>query len=137
MNKSWRLIPKILSGKKTIESRWYLSRRTPWGRIASGDTVYFKDVGAPVVAKAAVSKVLQFCDLSPNKVKDIWSKYGDGIGTDNVKSLAKWSLDKKYCILVFLRTPQLIPSFNINKTGFGNATAWLTVDNIDQIRVKS
>lgn len=45
MNGPWNLIPKILSGEKTIESRWYRTRRAPWGGIRAGDTVYFKDSG--------------------------------------------------------------------------------------------
>ena len=49
MNKSWGLIPKILSGSKTIESRWYKTKRTPWDKIAKGDTVYFKNSGEQVV----------------------------------------------------------------------------------------
>lgn len=32
-----KLLDKILSGEKRIESRWYLTRRTPWGRIAPND----------------------------------------------------------------------------------------------------
>lgn len=45
MKPSWKLIPKILSGEKTIESRWYQTRRAPWNGIAAGDVVYFKDSG--------------------------------------------------------------------------------------------
>lgn len=63
MKKSWELIPKIISGEKTIESRWYKNRIAPWDRISEGDTVYFKDSGEPVSAVATVSKVLQFDNL--------------------------------------------------------------------------
>ena len=59
MNPRWRLIPRILSGEKVIESRWYLTRRAPWDRVAAGDTVYFKDAGRPVTARAKVSRVVQ------------------------------------------------------------------------------
>ncbi|MDO8559127.1 MAG: hypothetical protein Q7R84_02240 [bacterium] len=33
MKKSWGLTEKILSGQKKIESRWYLSKRSPWDTI--------------------------------------------------------------------------------------------------------
>jgi len=36
MKRSWGLIPKILSGEKTIESRWYKKRIPPWNRISKG-----------------------------------------------------------------------------------------------------
>lgn len=60
MRPSWQLIPKILAGEKTVESRWYLARRAPWDGIAAGDAVFFKDSGRPVTARARVAKVLQF-----------------------------------------------------------------------------
>lgn len=60
MRKSWGLLPKILSGEKTIESRWYMARYAPWNRIEKGDIVYFKNSGEPVTVKAEVSKVMQF-----------------------------------------------------------------------------
>ena len=67
MKKSWGLIGKIISGEKKIESRWYKSRRSPWGKIKQGDEVYFKDSGEPVSIKAKVAKVISFADLTPKK----------------------------------------------------------------------
>lgn len=74
MKKSWDMIPKILTGEKTIESRWYQTKRAPWGKIAAGETVYFKNSGEPVTAKATVAKVLQFKSLNPEKIKEILEK---------------------------------------------------------------
>ncbi len=66
MKKSWGLLPKILSGEKKIESRWYKFKRSPWDKINTNDTVYFKDSGDPVLIKAKVSKFLQFLNIFPN-----------------------------------------------------------------------
>ena len=87
MRKSWGLTPKILSGQKKIESRWYKVRYKPWDSIKSGDIVYFKDSGEPVTIKATVGKVIQFSDLTPSKVKGILKKYGkaDGIEQGQIK----------------------------------------------------
>ena len=52
MRKSWEFLPKILSGEKTIESRWLKNKSVPWGRVCIGDTIYFKNTGEPVTAKA-------------------------------------------------------------------------------------
>lgn len=73
MKKSWGFLPVILSGEKTIESRWYLNRAVPWGRINAGDRVYFKDSGQPVSAVAHVAKVLQFENVTPRRIRDILS----------------------------------------------------------------
>ena len=60
MNKKMGLIDKVLDGRKTIESRWYKNRTAPWGKIKKGDTIYFKDSGGPIRARAEVKKVKFF-----------------------------------------------------------------------------
>lgn len=137
MKKSWNLTSKILSGEKKIESRWYKSRYPPWDRIKSGETVYFKDSGEPVTIKAEVEKVLQFSDLNPEKVREIFNQYGadDGIGVNDISKFVELFKDKNYCMLIFLRNPQKIPPFEIDKTGFGLMSAWICVDNVNRIKV--
>lgn len=137
MNKSWGLTQKILSGQKKIESRWYKSKYSPWGKIHKGDVVYFKDSGEPVSIKAEVEKVISFSDLTPEKVRQILDKYGndDGLESDKIKEFFELFKNKKYCLLIFLTNPQKIEPFEINKTGFGTMSAWLTVGNINTIKV--
>lgn len=133
MNKSWKLIPKILSGQKTIESRWHQTRRVPWNAITVGDRVYFKNSGEKIIAQALVSKVLQFEIKNINDAKKIVSKYGKEMCLVNPNP-RKWGRLPKYCVLVKLRKPRaVIQSFEINKKGFGSGTAWLMVDNIKKI----
>lgn len=136
MKKSWGLLPKILSGEKTIESRWYKNKYCPWDRIKKGDFIYFKDSGELVSIKAQVSDVGQFSNLNPEKVIEILNKYGtkDGLGIDELDKYYEMFKHKKYCILVFLDNPQKIERFDIDKTGFGAMSAWITVDNIDRIK---
>jgi len=136
MRKDWKLIPKILSGEKTIESRWYKYRVAPWNRVNPGDIIYFKDTGAPVTAKAEVTKVLQFETLDYEKVKHIVETYSERIALPN-SDLLKWSTHKNYCILLFLQNSQLITPFNINKNGFGNAAAWLVVKDIHKVKLEN
>lgn len=155
MKKSWGLTEKIISGEKKIESRWYRSKRSPWGKIERGDTVYFKDSGAPVLVKAEVKKVIHLPsppradeggdeallhrppDLNPKKVKQILNKYGKDIGIEKVRLPEYFKLfkDKKYCLLIFLKNPKKIKPFNINKAGFGTMSAWLTIEDIDRIKI--
>ena len=52
MNKRWKLIPKILDGSKTIESRWYVNKIKPWNSIKEDDKIYFKNSGEPITAFA-------------------------------------------------------------------------------------
>ncbi|HLD15851.1 MAG TPA: hypothetical protein VJB94_04715 [Candidatus Nanoarchaeia archaeon] len=136
MKKSWKLTEKILTRQKKIESRWYRSKYPPWNNIKPEETIYFKNSGEPVTIKATVSKVLQFKNLNPNKVKEIIEEYGyeDGINISDKDRFYQLFKNKRYCILIFLKNPEKIKTFNINKKGFGIMSAWITVENINKIK---
>lgn len=136
MKKSWGLIPKILSGEKTIESRFYKFKHSPWDKVKTGDIIYFKNTDEPVVTKAKVVKVLQFSDLTDKKISEILNKYGKDLGTKNIlPHVRQYASGKNYCILVFFDSVQKIKPFEINKTGFGMMSAWITVSDINKIKI--
>ena len=136
MRKSWGLTQKILNGQKKIESRWYSVKYKPWNSIKEGETVYFKDSGEPVKIKAEVEKVMQFTDLIPKRVKEILDEYGsgDGLEKEKISEFFERFKDKKYCMLIFLKNPQKVKPFEIDKTGFGAMSAWITIDDISRIK---
>lgn len=137
MKKSWKLLDKIISGEKRIESRWYRMRVAPWNKIKAGDKIYFKDGGEPVTVRADVEKVVQYEGYSERKVEEIIKEYG-GVGGicfyDSPKEVFKWAKERKYCILMFLKNPERITPFEIDKTGYGNGCAWITVEDIKRIK---
>ncbi len=126
------ILGDIIAGRKTIESRWYVHKVAPWNKIFAGDTVYFKESGCPVMAKAYVSKVLQYDNLHAEKIEEIIKDYGKQIAPNLPEEefflWAQNQVGKKYCILIFLEDVQKIPPFNIDKIGFGCASAWLVVE---------
>jgi len=126
----------ILTGQKKIESRWYKIKYAPWDRIKSGEVVYFKDSGEPVTVRTEVGKVIQFSNLTPKKVKEILYEYGqaDGLGIDKIPEFFEMFKEKKYCMLIFLKNPQKVKPFEIDKSGFGAMSAWISVDNINRIK---
>jgi len=136
MRKSWGLLPKILTKEKIIESRWYKNKYAPWDKISKGDVVYFKNSGEPVTIRTKVSKVLQFSNLNPKKVKEILNKYGvkDGLGIDKIDKYYQMFKDKNYCLLIFLSDSKKIKPFEIDKSGYGMMSAWITVDDIESIK---
>lgn len=136
MRKSWGLTGKILSGEKKIESRWYFVKHKPWNCIKNGEVVYFKDSGEPVSIKTEVKNVIQFSGLTPGKVKEILNEYGedDGIEKEKISEFFEMFKNKKYCMLIFLKNPHTIEPFEIDKTGFGAMSAWITIDNISKIK---
>ena len=136
MRKSWGLTQKILSGQKKIESRWYKVKYSPWDKIKSGEIVYFKDSGEPVTIQTEVEKVIQFSNVTPEKVKEILYQYGqaDSLGIDKIPEFFEMFKDKKYCMLIFLKNPQKIEPFKIDKSGFGAMSAWISVDDVNRIK---
>ena len=135
MNPKWKLIPKILSWEKKIESRRYMIKGAPRNKIQAWDIVYFKDAGKEVTASATVAKVLQFDNYTDEQLHEILNTYADAIAfhslLDEVYLRAK---PKKYCILIFLKHPKKITPFAIDKTWYGSACAWITVNDIKNIQ---
>jgi len=131
------ILADIIAGRKTIESRWYVNKIAPWDRISQGDTVYFKESGCHVTARAHISKVLQYTNLTPETVAEIITKYGKHIAPNlPEEEFFVWAQNhsnKNYCILVFLEKVARVSPFDIDKKGFGSACAWLVVDDIRKI----
>jgi len=128
MKKSWKLIPEILSGRKTIETRWYKNKSAPWDKIHSGDTVFFKDSGSPVTAKAEVSAVEQYSDLDSDKINEIMARVSlrDLGALEIPEQINEYIQGKKYCIIIHLKNPQKVdPPFDFDKTGYGAMAAWI------------
>lgn len=134
MNKKWKLVPKILNGSKTIESRWYVNKIKPWNSIKANDNIYFKNSGEPITAYAKVSKVLQFDNLDKVKFEDIMKRYADNIQL-LTREYNEYYQSKHYCILIFLKDVRPLKRFNISKKGFGSACAWMCIDDINTIKI--
>ena len=130
--KKRNLLSKILSGEKTIESRWYKFKKSPYHYISVGDDVYFKDSGEPVTAKATVQKVLFYDNLDKALFNNILSNYGKQICISD--SYWEYVKDKRLVTLIFLDNAQRIEPFDVDKKGFGMMAAWITVDDIQKIR---
>lgn len=137
MQPKLKMLEKILAGEKTIESRWYKAKRSPWDAIKSGDTVYFKNSSQPITAMAVVDQVTQYNNLTPENIDQLLQEYGSRLGLDHgqLSAFRRKVLSSRYAILIFLKKPQLVPQFTIRKTGFGAMASWITVENIGQITV--
>ena len=133
MNKKGGLIDEILLGIKTIESRWYKNKVAPWNRINKNDVIFFKDSGGFVRAKANVSEVIQFENLNEEKFYYIVKKYGNEINL-RAREYVEYYKSKNYCILLRLVNPKKIEPFEINKKGYGSASAWICIDDVNKIK---
>ena len=134
ININW--ISKILSGEKKIELRWYRTKHLPWGKIKTGDRIFLKNTGELVTVKSRVKRVLALENLTPEKVREILEKYGrdDGIAKEKMEYFYELFSDKKYCLLIFLTRVEKVKPFGVDKSGFGQMAAWITVEDIDIIK---
>ena len=136
MKKEWGLLPKILSGVKKVESRWYKFKIAPWNKVKKGDILYFKDSGGQVTVKAKVTDVHQYFIESDRHALEIMQKYAKldlGV-TDIPIPIKNYIKNKKFAIFVFFTDVKKTNPININKTGFGLQSAWLCVKNIESIK---
>lgn len=104
----------VLSGEKTIESRWSMNKVAPYNKIKEGDIIYLKETGKAVSAVAKAAKVKQY-ELSPNKVEEIRIKYGKEIGTDKFENWQS-TLNKRYCTLIWLESVEKIQPIPVRKS---------------------
>ena len=136
MKKQWGLVPKILNGEKTVESRWYKNKITPWDKIKPGDTIYFKDSGEKVSLKANVTGVEQYKIRSNEHAREIMEKYSlqDLGAVEIAETIKKYISNKNYAIFVHFDDVKKIEPFDIDKTGFGMQAAWLTIHSLEKIK---
>ena len=90
----------ILSGQKTIESRFSRVKNPPFGAISTGDLVYIKTSGKEIIGQFRVQKVFFFDGLTPEDIKTIEKQYGSRIKTD--KSYWSDKSNSTYGTLIFI-----------------------------------
>ena len=112
----------VLSGEKTIESRWSMVKVAPYKKVSVGDKILLKETGKDVTATVNVRKV-QFYELTPEIVEDIRIKYGKQIGTDKFEDW-KSTLQKKYCTLIWLDEVTPVAPIKVKRS---NGAGWIVL----------
>lgn len=90
----------ILTGKKTIESRFSKRANPPFRQVSSGDLVYIKPSGKDVIGQFKVKKVIFYDGLEIGDLRELKEKYGEGlaVGEDYWDS----KLASRYGTLIFI-----------------------------------
>ena|SRR3989338_1522207 len=133
-SKELGMIEKILSGEKTVESRWLKNHSAPWKKVNIDDTVYFKYAGEAITAKATARSVEYIESIDENLLDTRLPLLAPLIGLDI--SILRPLVKEKMCgILIGLDRAESVAPFTINKTGFGAMAAWITIESIEKIRL--
>lgn len=90
----------ILSGKKTIESRFSKKKSVPFLQISADDLVYIKPSGKDIIGQFRVKKVIFFDGLEPGDFREIKEKYGKALSVDD--NYWDYRETAKYGTLIFI-----------------------------------
>lgn len=96
----------ILEGRKTVEGRFSKVRRAPFGVVNEGDTVLMKDSGGPVRGSFLVAKVESFGNLTPEKLKEIETRYSASLCADADPEYWKKRCVCRYATLLHIAEPR-------------------------------
>lgn len=137
MKRSWGLIPKIISGEKTCEARWCKTKHAPWGVAHKGDHIYFKNGAEPVTVMAIVLNVYQYEVRDNIHALEIMEKHIlPDLGTNKIpEDILKYITNKNYAMFLYFTNVKKIQPFEIDKRGLGSMTAWISIDNINKIKL--
>lgn len=103
----------ILDGTKTVESRFSITRRAPYGKVSCGDIVLLKKTGGPVCGICSVSNVWSY-SLDPKSWSQIKGKFSRPLC---VQGPEFWDQRKaaKFATLMMISDVQVMTPININK----------------------
>jgi ASC-1-like (ASCH) protein len=109
----------ILTGEKTVESRFSTHRIAPFERVASGDEVLMK--AGPLVGCFVIDWV-KYYDLMQAPLDGIIAHYGEQICGDT--EFWRQKADKRYATLLGIRDAQRLTPTTITKA---DRRGWLTL----------
>src|SRR4051812_44681106 len=118
------VLDKILSGEKTIESRFSRVKSVPFGQIAAGDFVYFKLSGGPVMGYATIARVGEDDNLTPRQIDDLARRYHQELALSEDFLVRK--MESKFASLLFLQGVEASEPWNYKQEG---RSGWIVLSH--------
>ena len=124
----------ILSGNKKMIIRGATGRKIPYGRVNSGDILYFINNNSEgfVKALAKVKIVFNSEKMSPEESKNLIEKNQEKLKLTD-KQLNRW-IGKRYLVLIEIDDVIEVIPFKIDKTDYSNMDDWLIVEDINKVK---
>jgi hypothetical protein len=128
-------LESLLSGKKTMIIRGAAGRKLPYGRVNSGDVLYFINNNAEGVikAKATAKRVINSDKMSKEESVALVEGHQDSLQL-TARQFKRWA-GKRYIVLIEVEGVEQLAPFPIDKSGYGNMDDWLPVEDIESVRV--
>lgn len=126
---------RLLSGEKRMIIRGAAGRKLPYGRVSSGDRLYFlnNDGEGLVRARAVVESVLNSEKMTEQQSVALVQDHQDQLQLTD-RQFKRWA-GKRYLVLISLRNVETVSPFEIDKSNYGNMDDWLPVENIAAVRI--
>lgn len=102
----------VLSGEKTIESRFSRNRCAPYGEIDDGDIILLKEVAGPICGLALARRIWCY-DLGTEPIDRIRHHFGAGICANDEFWTSR--ADALYATLIEIGSPASIEPVSCNK----------------------
>jgi len=128
---SKQTIEYFLDGTKSVDFRASREPRLPYNSVNEEDVIYLKNREGFTVAKAKVTKVEEYKDLTPDELKDIVEKYHKEIKPTS-KNLDS-DVFNKYATFIWIEDLQEIRPFRIRNDDQQH-TSWRMVDDIFKLK---
>ena len=125
----------LLSRSKSMIIRGAAGRKLPYGRVNTGDQLYFINNNAEGIAKAVgtVTHVLNSDKLTPEDSAALVTQHQPKLQlTDN--QFKRWA-GKRYLVLIEVGNVEVIEPIAIDKSDYGNMDDWLPVGDINIVRI--
>ena len=115
----------ILTGAKTIETRFSKVKLVPFGIVSTGDLVYIKPSGKDIIGEFRVKKVIFFDGLTSEDLVLIKKQYGMEITADETYWERKSSANYGSLIFISQCTPFITSPLKITKK---DLRGWVVLD---------
>jgi len=128
-------LDNLKNGTKSMLIRGAMGRKLPYGRVNASDVLYFiENKGDGMIkAKAIVEQVIHSDQLSKEESVAMVDQYQSKLLL-NAGLLKRFS-GKRYLVLITLRNFEVLESFKIDRSAYGNMDDWLPVEDIKKVKV--
>lgn len=114
----------MISGKKSIDSRFSVNKLAPYDQVFCNDIVLVKKSGGPVIGMFLVSMVNYFSDLDLETLDKIKVNYGKFICASHDSDFWKLKAKSKFATLIGISYYKTISPINVLKK---DRRAWVIV----------
>ncbi|MGI2335841.1 MAG: hypothetical protein ACRKGH_04245 [Dehalogenimonas sp.] len=130
-----RELETILSGSKTLIIRGAAGRKLPYGRVFSGDTLFFVQNNGEgrIRATAKVRSVFNSNKLSLEESTALIQQRQPQLQLS--ESQKNKYRTKRFLVLIEIGASCEVEPFCFDRSGFGNMDDWLPVEDINRVKL--